>query len=302
MKAEHVICAVLALGSLSLATPSFAEDAPKRFSLLLSGGPGTTGGGDLSTVFAGENALIRDVASLGGLRVTDTFRTASWGPEFEVEFLFRPFRNFGLSLGTGWLAKWEDARGAAESGASTKFSIDWTTDYHLIPVKLSAVYFLPAGAKLTAYAKAGAGYYFGRMKYSVAVDENLTGPRTWELSDGTATDGGFGFHGGLGLEYAVSPAVSIFAEALGRSISLNGWAAEQTYSDQTSTISESGTFWYAERFQPLPPAIPESDPGKSYATFVFAKDRPDDADLRNVRKMVFGFSGFAVKAGFKIGF
>ena len=294
MKTKPVFCVFLVLGFLMLATSSFAADAPKRFSLVLSGGYGTTGGGDLSKVFQGENEFIRDIAALGGLTVTDTLQTASWGPEFELEFLFRPVRNFGLSLGTGWLGKSEDARGAGESGASARFSVDWNTDYRLIPVELSGVYFLPAGARLTAYAKAGAGYYFGRMKYSAAAEENFTGASTWELDEGTATDSSFGFHGGLGLEYSVSPVVSIFLEAHGRYVSLNDWTVDQTHSDPTSNIKETGTFWYTERFQP--------DVGKSYATFLFRKDRPDDSDLRNVRKMAIGFSGLALKAGFKIAF
>ncbi len=294
MKTKPVFCVFLVLCFLLVATSSFAEDNPKRFSLLLSGGYGTTGGGDMSKAFQGENELIRDVAVLGGFTVTDTLQTASWGPEFEVEFLFRPFRNFGLCLGTGWLGKSEDARGAAKSSALGKFSIDWNTDYRLIPVKLSVVYFLPAGAKLTAYAKAGAGYYFGRIKYSAAVEENFAGAGTWELDEGTATNSSFGFHGGLGLEYSVSPALSIFLEAQGRYVRMNDWTADQKHSDPTSSISQTGTFWYAERFQ--------ADFGKSYATFVFYKDRPDESDLSNVRKMVVGFSGFAVKAGFKICF
>jgi len=295
MKTKIVFCVFLALGFLSVATSSFAADAPKRFSLVLSGGYGTTGGGDMSKVFAGENGLIRDFAALGGFTVTDTLQTASWSQEFEVEFLFRPVRNFGLSLGTGWLGKSEDARGAGESGALARFSVDWNTDYRLIPVELSGVYFLPAGARLTAYAKAGAGYYFGRMKYSAATEESFAGAGTWELDEGTATGSSFGFHGGLGLEYSVSHVLSIFLEAHGRQIRMNGWTADdQTHSDPTSHTTETGSFWYAERFQP--------DFGKSYATFVLHKDLPDDSDLRNVRKMAIGFSGFAVKAGFKIGF
>ena len=293
MKIKTLFCTFLVLSFLAMATSSFAEDTPKRFSLLLSGGYGTTGGGDMSKVFERNNELILDLAALGGFTVTDTLKTASWGPEFEAEFLFRPFRNFGLSLGTGRLGKSEDARGAAKSGALGRFSLDWNTDYRLIPVKLSAVYFLPAGAKLTAYAKAGAGYYFGRMNYSVGVEENFGGSGEWELEEGTATDSGFGFHGGLGLEYSVSPALSIFLEAQGRYVSLNDWAADQTHSDPTLSISQTGTFWYAERFQ--------TDFGKSYATFVFDKDRPDESDLSNVRKMAIGFSGFAVKTGIKIG-
>jgi hypothetical protein len=132
------------------------------------------------------------------------------------------------------------------------------------------------------------------MAYSAAVEEILAGGGTWELNKGTATDSGFGLHVGLGLEYSLSPAVSIFLETRGRQVRMNDWTADQTHSDPTASLSETGTFWYAERFQP--------DFGRSYATFVFDKDRPDEWDLRNVRKMALDFSGFALKAGFKIGF
>ncbi|MFZ2054808.1 MAG: hypothetical protein WAU81_11500, partial [Candidatus Aminicenantales bacterium] len=161
MKTRPVLCAIVALCSLALTMPASAQDAPKKFSLILSGGYGTMTGGDVPKVMEGRNALINDLAAYLDFGVTDTLESARWGPGFEAEFLFRPAGNFGVSFGAGYLRKTEETRGAAELASLAAVSIDWITTYNLIPLQLSGYYFFPVGSKMTAYAKAGVGYYLG---------------------------------------------------------------------------------------------------------------------------------------------
>jgi opacity protein-like surface antigen len=294
MKRHLLFLAAAGLFFFSLTMPSFAQDSPKRFSLILSGGIGTMTGGDISKVMDGRNALLGDFGSALDFAVTETLESTAWGPGFEAEFLFRPARNFGLSLGTGYLRKTEDTRGAAELTGKAAISLDWIACYHLIPLKLSGYYFFPVGSKITAYAKAGFGYYFGRISYTIRTEETLLGVTPWEQSDGEARDSGFGLHGGLGLEYPLSPAFAFFVEAAGQYLQLKDWSVDNVASNAWGSESQKGSFWYAEEFN--------EELGSYYATFELSEVRPSDPNLRNVRQAAFGFSGFCLKAGLKISF
>ena len=294
MKRHHVIATVAGLLCFSLTLPCSAQDAPKKFSLVLSGGYGTITGGDLPMVMDGMNAQIRDLAAAVDLTVVDTLEIPKWGPELEAEFLFRPARNFALGVGTGFLRKADDTRVAAELEDLARISLDWTATHQLIPLKLSGYYFVEVGSKLTAYAKAGIGYYFGRMTYTVRTEETLLGITIWEQNDGVATASGFGFHGGLGIDYPLSTTLALFIEAAGRYVSLKDWSVENDYSTAWASERETGTFWYAEeRDEAL---------GKYYPTLYMLEEKPVDSDLRGVREAAFGFSGFTLKAGAKIVF
>jgi hypothetical protein len=289
-----LVFAMAGLFLFSLTVPSPAQEAPKKFNLVLSGGYGTITGGDVPTVMDGMNTKIRDLAAAADFSVVDTLEVAKWGPELEAEFLFRPARNFGLSLGIGYLRKADDSRVAGELEGLAGVSLDWTATYQLIPLKLSGTYFFNAGSKLTAYAKAGIGYYFGRMTYTVRTEETLLGITLWDQNDGEATAGGLGFHGGLGLEYPLSPSFALFLEAAGRYVSLKDWSVENDYSTAWGSETETGKFWFAEEL--------DSELGKYYPTLHMVEEMPSDPDLRNVREASFGFSGFALKAGVKIRF
>jgi len=294
MKAKPVLfISVTALCLLSLGTTSSAQGDPKKFSLVLSAGYGTITGGDIPKVLDGMNTTIRDLAALSGFTVADTLEPAKWGPGLEAEFLFRPARNFGLSFGTGILRKKEDTHLAAEQDALAGISVGWTATYQVIPLQLSGYYFLESGSKMTVYAKAGIGYYFGRMTYTSRTDQTLLGIG-WDQNDGEATASGLGFHGGLGLEYPLSPTFAIFLEAAGRYVNLKDWSVENDYSADWGTEHQTGRFWYAEK-------LVEAS-GKYYASLQLFEERPSNPDWRNIREAAFGFSGFTLKAGMRISF
>jgi hypothetical protein len=199
-----------------------------------------------------------------------------------------------VSFGTGYLRKAEDTRVAAELEGLAGISLDWTTTYQVIPLKLSGYYFFEMGSKMTAYAKAGIGYYFGRMTYTIRTEETLLGITVWDQNIGEATAGGLGFHGGVGVEYPLSTTFAFFIEAAGRYVSLKDWSVENNYSTAWGSESETGTFWYAEE---LDTAL-----GEYYPTLQMFEEMPADTDLRKVREAAFHFSGFALKAGVKISF
>ena len=242
----------------------------------------------------GMNAQIRDLATAADFTVVDTLDLPKWGLDLEAEFLYRPARNFAIGVGTGFLRKTDDTRLAAELEDLAGISLDWTATHQLIPLRLSGYYFVALGSRLTAHARVGIGYYFGRMTYTVRTEETLLGITIWEQNDGEATAGGIGFHGGLGLEYPLSTTFALFVEAAGRLVSLKDWSVKNDHSAAWTSEHETGTFWYAEeRDEAL---------GKYYPTLQMFEERPAGPDLRDVREAAFGFSGFALKAGLRIAF
>ncbi len=294
MKSKSVFGAIAMLCLLAMTMPSVAQESPKRFSLILSGGYGTITGGDIPKVIDGTNATIHDLAAMSDFVVVDTLKTAKWGPELEAEFLYRPSRNFGVSLGTGFLRKADDTQAAAELEAVARLSLDWTATYRVIPLRLSGYYFFETGSKVTAYAKAGIGYYFGKMTFTTRSEEWLLGITIWDQNDGEATASGLGFHGGLGIEYHFSSTIALFIEAAGRYVDLKDWSAENDYLTAWGSERQTGTFWYAEEWV--------EETGKHYPSLQLFEEKPTDPDFRNVREAAFGFSGFALKGGVKICF
>ena len=67
-----LVFAMAGLFLFSLTVPSPAQEAPKKFNLVLSGGYGTITGGDVPTVMDGMNAKIRDLAAAADFSVVDT--------------------------------------------------------------------------------------------------------------------------------------------------------------------------------------------------------------------------------------
>jgi opacity protein-like surface antigen len=295
MKARsNGLVAFMALAMVIFTMPASAQDPPRKFSLIFSGGYGTMAGGDMSKLIDDNNAVVGDLATLWGFTVTETFQKSSGGPGFEAEFLFRPARNFGMSISIGHIRKDEDSRGAANLAPLAAVSGSMTTAYSLIPFRLSGYYLFSIGPKLTAYTKAGVGYCLGRMSYTFRTDEMLQGRADWDQSIGKAHDSGLAFHGGLGLEYSVSPSIAFIAELAGQYLSLNDWTTENTYSSPLGSEIQSGKMWYAER-----PAV---NTGGDSASLVVSKRIPTDTTMHNVRKAAFGFSGLAIRSGVKISF
>jgi hypothetical protein len=294
MKRCSAFPAIASLLLVSLTTPSPAQEFPKKFSLTLSGGYGTIMGGDIPKVTDGLNATVRDLAAVSDFTVVATLAGAKWGPELEAELLFRPARSFGVSFGASNLRKAEDTRVAAEIQAPGKISLNWAATYQVIPLRLSGCYFFELGQKMTAYAKAGIGYYFGRMTYTFRTEETLLGVSLWEQNEGEATASGLGFHAGLGLEYSLSATFALFIEAAGRYVNLKEWSVENNSSTASGGEHETGIFWYGEEL--------DSALGKYYATLQVSEEKPTNPGLRNVKEAAVGFSGFALKAGLKISF
>jgi len=274
--------------------PIHAQNSFQKFNLKLSGGYGIIAGGDMPATTDGVNDVLADLATLEGFAVTDKLENAKWGAEFGGEFIFNINRKFSVSLGMEYIRKATNSVAAIELGALASLSLEWEPEYTATPINLSGYYFLPLGQNTKGYVKAGVGYYFAKIKYTIRNEEELLGITYYEQQDGEAKDNGFGFHGGLGLEYSVAANIALFAEGTGRYVNLNDWDVENRTSSSMGDADETGKFWYAEEYN--------EGTGKFYATMQLSEERPGDPGFRNVRKAKISLSGFALKLGIKIGF
>ena len=294
MQTKSVKLFLLILFVYFLTIPIHAQNSFEKFNLKLSGGYGIIAGGDMRAMTDGVNEVLADLAALEGFTVTDKLQNAKWGAEFGGEFIFNINRKFSVSLGIEYIRKAIDSLAAIELGEIARLSLEWEPEYTAIPIMLSGYYFLPLGKNTKSYVKVGVGYYFAKIKYTTRDEEEMLGITYYEQQDGEAKDNGFGFHGGLGLEYSVASNIALFAEGTGRYVNLNDWEVENLKSSSMGEADETGKFWYAEEYN--------EGTGKFYATMQLSEERPDNPSLRNVRKAKISLSGFALKLGIKISF
>lgn len=292
---KFIIHLMLAVTAVCSAAPfSTAQEPRGKFGLFLSGGMGATRGGDLPRLMDGLNSKLSDVGAAAGMTITETLQHRLWGAEMEAGIIFQATRRFGLGLSVGVLRSSDDTAAAAVFEDLALVGVDWKTTTKVIPLKLSAYYHLPVGGPASAFARAGIGYYIGQMSYTARFGQTVMGVSDWEQNQGDADAGAVGFDVGLGLEIRISPGFFVFIEGAGRYVNLAQWtAAANVHSWAGRSEIQSGRFWYIEQRDP--------GTGRYYAAFDLSPAMPVDPDSRNVRAASFGYSGFTVKAGVRIG-
>lgn len=190
-----------------------------------------------------------------------------------------------------------------------------------LPIILTLSYSFPVSEKSAFFLQAGAGYYFGRLKYTeiyfytfdYSDDRNEKGVFTrfvdqysssGEYSEET-TSRAIGFHGGAALEIKISTRLAFVVEALGRVVSFNGWKGhrEDEYSwehtwgfwganrDQGEELdSREGKLWLGDFFS--------SETGKNYPRLVFSEEEP--SIYNNIREARINLNGLSLRIGFRI--
>jgi opacity protein-like surface antigen len=294
MRKRTIIVLATVLCVFILASPGLAQDPYKKFTLKVSGGFGSISGGDLATIVDGFNEQIEDIARLAGASTSGELRNAKWGPEFEGEFVFNLTKRWGFGLGVGYIRKSTESSAELQIGNFAGISLEWAPVYKVVPITLNGYYHIPVASKIKGYVKGGVGYYFATWDYLIRQENQLMGITVWEENEGSAKDSGFGFQGGLGLEYSISDSVALIVEGTGRFVNLKNWDVDNVNSNALGTERDRGTFWYVEEF--------EEDTGKYYPSLELSDDEPIDPNYRSVRKAEISLSGIVFKVGVKFSF
>jgi len=295
MKRKPALLSLTILFIFFLTTAGNAQDFLKKFSLKISGGLGSTAGGDFNAFPDGLNSLTADLVPFLGLTKTGELENPKWGFDFEGELVFSLSKNFGVGIGAGYQKRSKETSLELALDPLMSANLTWEPELTIIPINLSGYYFFPISKKMNAFLKTGIGYYFAKVYLKLREEyASFLGLEGWNEDEFEAKDSGFGFQGGLGIEYNLTGTISFYAEGMGRYLKITDWEFEGTTTYPTGVIKASGTLWYLEEFF--------EENGKYYPGLQISEQKPTDLEYRNARKAEIDFSGLSFKVGIRIRF
>ena len=281
MKNRMIGVGVLLFFALGLAVPAPAQS---RLGFKIGGGLAYVGGGDFNKGLQGMSDFLYDVFTLAGVTASGGYKPVHLGFDLNGELIFQITPKMGIGLGAGYLSVSRLSEMTLTTPTVTEKE-SWHPRASVIPITLNFHYSIPAGASLKFNIHAGVGYYMVGLKDTQRLVFFVIEDREYDTSGS-----GFGAHGGIGLEIALSPNVGFTFDILGRFASISPIKGDGTAKAGGSTITETGaTFWYAEENVGIL---------GTYAMLYFDPDMPSGSDLFNVREAKLDLSGFSAVAGF----
>jgi hypothetical protein len=275
--------------ALSLAVvPGFSQ----KFAFKLSSGMSWADGGDLTTGIQGQSDLLKQVYGLG-----DTFLAPKNGVQISGEFLFYPWKFFGVGLGVGQFKMSKDSSAAYTNNyLSTTEAIKPAVT--VTPVTLNLHLLLPLTERLRFDATAGAGIYFTKLDWNFRADYTVLGLSGYDEYTFLAKKSAFGVQAGIGLEYLITSRLSLVANGLYRSVKLDPYTGTYTstgggdFGSYTSTGTDA-SFWYFEH----------QAGGTTFPLVAFQVDQPAVTPWdNNARQARIDLKGFTVTLGLKVAF
>ena len=272
---------------------SGAPAAFSRLSLRLYGGYSHMLANDVNKGSSYYFQLVDAYVAEGYGSATGGYSPLHGGYDFGADLVYQITPSFGVGIGAGYL------RSSASSLAtfSDEETVDLVAETALsaIPIRLGLFLDVPLGGKLALTANAGAAYYLGLkftgmqgLEFSAAEWMRMT----LEASERSGAD--IGFHGGLGLEYKLSPKLGLFVEGAGR------YAKFKNFETVTGMEESSG-------------GTPDTTEGKLYlatgdiagseiSMFQISETEPEPEPGVTFREPKFDLSGFSLRAGFRVRF
>jgi len=278
MKNKSIFLAVVLAVSLGLAGPASAQS---RFGFKLGGGLAYVDGGDINTGLQGYMDYIGDMFEhIFPVDAEGGYEPFHLGMNFDGEIFYQVTPKFAIGLGVGYFSMTQEST-LTFSVLSSTLNMLWTPKVAAIPLTLNLHYYVPMGKNLNLVLTAGAGWYFARYD----LEESQEG-RTDRLE---TTGGGFGAHGGLGLELAITKNFFLTLDILGRYARVGELTGSWDYEPETE-----GKVWFFDA------DMDTLDLGK-YSIVVWDEGVPSgEVEITNLRKARLGLSGFSAVIGFLV--
>lgn len=265
--------------------PPSAQPSEYAFDFSFFGGGNLISGGDLNKGAQGFADFYSDTLAIKG---KGKVRPVRLSYIYGGELSFPLFSFFSLGMGADYFLVKKESR--------VKFEKNSSTDTYITRPKIRA---LPLRVFFTFYPfpyfylKGGLEYYFAKCSYfyryqtEEAVEE-------WE---GEAKAQDFGFLGGVGFEWKLSPSLSFIIEATGRYAQITGFKGEgkhKKYKDSAGSVStEEGRLYFYQKIR-----IPD-EPGYPY---LLIHHKKPSVDVSDPKEATLDLSGFSLKVGLKIRF
>jgi hypothetical protein len=265
------------------------QPLPAKLSLSakITGGVGYFSGSDLNAYFKTLNEWDDYYQN----PVQGKHLLVHFGSDFMAEFSLAIRPNLGIVLGVSRLGISRESVLTYGSG-DTAFTETYEPRMNAIVISLGGFYALPLSKKLTLSASAAAAYYFGHVDYDYSdVDSDSDYHQTWEASKQTV-----GFQGGISLEYAVLPKLSLIFEAVGRLAALADLTGPYHYTSVGPTWNNQ---YDDERTAWTSAFVNDPTTTNSHLMLNSLNDDPNDYPqyYSNPRKASFSLSGMSLRLG-----
>ncbi|GEM_PF-4012021 len=314
-------------GILCLAiAPAYAQI---EFSLKAIGGYSFIDAGDINDAITGFQQQYGDYGRLDGTDARFSLDEIRGVMDFRAELLMRWTPHLAVGFGIEALSRSSRGSGVINSDVVTEYwwgtdnetmAYESETSFQLssVPIMVNLYYYFPVGRRASFYLQAGMGYYCARIKYTddYISDTSIRGESWYYLNDlyefsytgsiqETSKAYAFGFQGGLGLDFPLSPSLCLLAELNYRGVRFQNWKGD--YSDrweweefyqeegleaQTASGSEeemeSGSLWFY--------SYEDAVTGGRYSGLGVFADKP----ASDSRRAVINLNGFSIRLGIRI--
>lgn len=305
-------------------------------SLKLSAGAGylLNGMGDLDPYRLGRQAYAERLDQEPGYSSALNWGRPSFLPGLSGDLIVHVGSRFGFGFGTGFIQGrsngvhsvtyseqgygWWSGEPYEETGRS---ATNHTFELTAMPITFDLYFFQPlkSSGKISLIAHAGIGYYFGKLKKSTDQhSESTTDYSGYMYIDESnsniteeAKDKALGFHGGLGLEFKISRAISLCSEVFARYVEFDDWRGDAQYSYRHSsragddiggweeknseqTVSWTGSMWTYKIYDGYYDVT---------NTYMFTlPEKPQDSDFKEVKKTALNLNAFGIVLSVKFHF
>jgi len=175
---------------------------------------------------------------------TGSFDNLHMGMNFGGEFILYFTPNIGIGIGAGFLSASVDQPQVEYSFSgwlSTWYKVNQEAKVSAIPVRLTFHYTTPVSNFMNFFFNAGVGYYLGSLEWTDDGSAWLFGAYSTSAEASMTT---IGFHGGLGLEFKFSPAISFFIEVQGQYAKFSEVTGDYTNTNIFGTTAEERTLYH----------------------------------------------------------
>jgi hypothetical protein len=261
------------------------EEEPQaaRYSLALTAGAIYATIGDLNKAAQGLADLTSERLGISADKEVLPFHLTYL---FGGELVFPLSSQFTLNAGADYFSGKKESTVVFEKETiSEKYTA--APEITALPVKLSIAFY---PASFLSF-RIGASYYFAKCRYFYRLENE----EAWKEWQGEAKAQNVGFWGGLGLEWNMGAHLALLIEAVSQFAPIKGFQGTGTYMDSTMTepATEDGKLYaYDGKISGV----------NSYPLLFIRNKLPSEAGVENAREAEVDFTGFTLRAGFRIKF